>query len=155
MTRRHVILSAALLLVLAAASQAQRRPENKIREDDLKVLKQADQFVIYALAKDKDPSKNTFHGRRVVEKVAVKDAARRKEILDAINSAIAESDQVAPREFERYRHCIHAKSGDTTVDLVISFDERKAVLFRNGKIVNGLRLTRAPEKLLDKLLGRD
>jgi hypothetical protein len=153
MTRCHLTLATALLLVLAVASQAQR-PDNRIPEAEAKVLNQADQLVIYALARDKDRSKNTFYGRRIVDEVVVKDAARRKEILSAINRALAESDLIAPREFERYRHCIRAKADDTTVDLVISFDERKAVLFRDGKMVKGLRLTATPAKLLDSQLNR-
>jgi hypothetical protein len=93
-----------------------------------------------------------FHGYPVLGKVEITDAAKRKEIIRALNRGLARSDGTVAKCFWP-RHAIHAVTKGRTIEYVICFQCYQLEAHAdNSKSVKPI--TREPQPVLDKHLER-
>lgn len=154
---QHTTLLAVLLVVCPAFSYvrlAAQERRNEIPEAVENSLRRATRFELFAL----DPAqKGAFHGWKVVENKqrTVKDEATRNKIANELKRAVSESDGIAPREFEKPQYGVRAVHQGKSTEFVISFKERKAIVYVDGKQLTTVRLTASPVKYFEELLTKE
>ena len=115
------------------------RPVIRRSEDDmidsgvLEILRSAPQLEVMLLSRQ-PLSRKIVHGRHV-EIASILDGDEALRMIDAIVRAVTESDGTSCRSFERYNQCVRALSCHGWADLVLSFPDRKMVVFLGDKAI--------------------
>ena len=116
------------------------------------------QMTLYSLDPKSDfpqpnhekPKGETFHRFDVLGKIENVDAAKRKELVAALDRAVANSDGNMAKCFEP-RHGIRMKKGDSVSDYVICFECLQMAVHQNGSVVTKA-ITQEPVAVFNKHL---
>lgn len=128
----------------------------KLPEEAQAVLAKGETFELLSLHPQRDsqpgekPDPKAFHGYKILGKIAIKEAAVRKQLLEALDKGMRE--KVQPARCFIPRHGIHAVQDGKTVDLVICFECHQIHVFVNGKREPVVLVGKSAEPTLDKLL---
>lgn len=148
---RLIFLAPLAFVLIGVPTATGQAVKNEIPEAAEMILRKGDQFELLAL----NPSeKGDFYGWKVEKRTMIKDPAVRTKIVDEIKRAVAESNQIAPKEIIKPRYGLRVTRDGKIAELAISFDQKKGVVFVDGKQVAPIRLTDSPVKLLDSLIAK-
>ena len=146
--RGHLVTLLAYVVVAAALSGCGRNP--------VAGLKQPEQLTLYSIdGRDFEPGQEPkadekFHGYPVLGKIEVTDAAKRQEIVEALQDGLAQSDGTMAKCFWP-RHAIRAVENGRTLDYVICFECLQLEAYVDGsKSVKPV--TREPQSVFNKHL---
>jgi hypothetical protein len=93
----------------------------------------------------------TLRDYSVLGKVEIVEAAKRKEIADRINQAVANRAESSRKCFEP-RHAIHVTLNDQSRDFLICFECLNMTVYGQSGFGVGTNITDEPKSLLNKLL---
>jgi hypothetical protein len=134
---------------------------NKLRENVLKVLTEAETLTVFSLEPapteaEAAASKEKFHRYVVLGKTKLDGAVAKKPVLDALLQGIAEHNGVVANCFIP-RHGLRAESGGKRVDLVICFQCFSIRIFENAEDAEGqetrvVYVSGTPQEAFDKVL---
>ncbi len=149
---RLVLAAALLCLPLAARSQEKddQLPGKKLPDKAKTVLDKAETIEVYSLDPGDNNDPKGFHGWKVLGKTAVKDAAKRTELLGALEQGLAESQGGAKCFIPR--HGVRATYDGQTVDLVICFECSWVYVYYGDKDGPHLTTSKSPQPAFDKVL---
>ena len=92
-----------------------------------------------------------FHDWKVLGKVAIKEAAARKKLVDALRLGAEDNAGIVAACFIP-RHGLRLKSGKETVDLVICFQCLSIQVYINGNMAKGFLTSGDPQSEFDAAL---
>jgi hypothetical protein len=140
------------LTVAVAIAVPAGAADAKLPADIAEALAKAERFEVLSLDIERlnDPPPGAFHGYKVLGKATVKDDAVRKQVIGALEKAVADGE--SPRKCFWPRHGIRATRGEKTVDLVICFQCAQMYVYQGDKAPAILYPSRSPEPVLDKVL---
>ncbi|HLW65757.1 MAG TPA: hypothetical protein VKS79_10595 [Gemmataceae bacterium] len=138
--------------VLAAASPPATAKDNKLPDEVVNVLANAETFELLSLDPDSrvDTSKDAFHGYKVLGKTSVKEADARQKLVDSLAKGM--EGEIRPAKCFNPRHGIRATHDGKTVELVICFECHQFKVFTGPGKVSGLLVDKSPEPAFDKIL---
>jgi hypothetical protein len=153
-----VLAGAALLAAAGGGGSQEEKRANRLPEAAEAILNKAVQedkgvFEVISLdpgALEKKEGENRFNGWKELGRVAVKEPAARKALLEAVAKGIKENNGEAAKCFNP-RHGVHASFDGKTVDLVICFECLQIAVSGDGGKGHVLT-TRSPEAAFDKVL---
>lgn len=149
---RFPAFTAFLFMLVCGATAPAQAKKNRIPESVEMALREAERFELLLL----DPSeRGDFHGWKVIKRSEMRDADVRKTILDELKRAVERSEGIAPREFNKPRYGVRVSSDKNKAEMVISFEEHKAILYLNGRQLTAVALTGEPAKLFDSLSRKE
>ena len=138
---RKNIVVLALMCVVPSTIMA----DNKIPEEILTVLENAEEIELYSL----DPTDDEANPKEL-GKTVIKNAEDRKKLVAEFKKGVEEGDAAA-KCFDP-RHRIKAKHKDKTVDLVICFQCMQICCYVDGKKTKTLITTNKPQAYFDGVL---
>jgi len=139
-----------LLLTMLALISCEK---NKLPSTTESILRNADSFELYSLnpARMETTLPNDFHGWHVLGQVTIEDRAIQKSLLNSLDSGIRATD-LKPASCFNPRHAIRATKGNDRVDLLVCFECSQIYMFLNGKKLDTLLVSRAPQASFDGVL---
>jgi hypothetical protein len=145
-------IAAAVFLVLLAGFVCGCSSKT-IPPDVRKALETGSQFEIFSLDPNSrgEKSESAFHGRRVLGKTAVEDAATRKKLVSALQQGVREHDGSVANCFNP-RHGIRVVHEGATVDLVICFECYQVQSYAGGQSGSHFLVSRSPQTAFDQTL---
>jgi hypothetical protein len=150
MNRCLRLVLAAVPLCLAAPGLAADGKDNKFPDNVRTALDKADALEVYSLDPSERNAKDGFHGWKVLGKTTLKDQAKRKELLEALDRGMAESTGGARCFIPR--HGVRAVYGAVRVDLVICFECGWVYVYDGDKDGPHLTTSGKPQPVFDKVL---
>lgn len=119
------------------------------------ILKNAETLELISLdpGQPKENAKDAFHGWKVLGKTSVKDANARKNLVEAFEDGVRESDGTVARCFSP-RHGIRATHEDKTADFVIYFECLRVRVTVNGEDLKDFALTDSPAGAFNEVLKK-
>ena len=120
--RRFALAVTVVLAAWLTAPGAAKGDEVKLPAEVLKILENAEQIEVVSV----DPG-NGKQDTKELGGTSVKDAAKRKQIREALYRSVAEGKE--PAKCFEPRHIIRATSGGKTVNMVICFECSRIHLF--------------------------
>jgi hypothetical protein len=142
-----VVVAALLAGWLGADRSAAGGKDGKLPADVVKVLEAAEQIELSSV----DPGDGKVDGEwKVLGKTVVKDAAQRKQVLEALGKSVAEGK--SPAKCFEPRHIIRASSGGKTVELVICFACDRLHLTADKGGYKVVPISASAQPVLDKIL---
>jgi hypothetical protein len=137
-------------MVLLAAAPA--RAQNALPAGALAILNQAKELELLSLdpGSEKEPVKNGFHGYKVLGSTLIKEADRRKQLVQALTAGMAQ--KANPARCFSPRHGIRASHDGKTVTLVICFECSQLDVYEAPAGARRLLISTSPEPVLDRML---
>jgi len=135
---------------LAAPALAADGTDNKLPDNVRAALDRADALEVYSLDPSERNAKDGFHGWKVLGKTTLKDQAKRKEVLEALEKGMAESTAGARCFIPR--HGVRAAYGGRSVDLVICFECGWVYVYDGDRDGPHLTTNGKPQPAFDKVL---
>jgi hypothetical protein len=128
-------------------------PASSLRADEgpVKALEAAEQFDLYSLNPEQRDEKEGFHGWKVLGKTTIKDAATRKQLIEAFKKSVADNKGMAAFCFIP-RHGIRLTKDGKTLDLVICFQCMQVKDYVSETAGKGFLITASPQPVFDKVL---
>jgi len=123
---------------------------NRIPKAALEILEHADQFDLLSLDPlPRTPAKNTFHGRKVLDRISVKDPEARRRLISALKMGPEENQGNIAMCFNP-RHGIHVVHEGKQADFVICFECLQVEVYGVGK--GRFLVSDSPKAIFDKEL---
>ncbi len=149
---RLLLIAFAFIGAVGLARGAERDSPRELPAGVLAVLEKADTLELLSLSPEKPGKKDdpkTLHGWTILGKTALKDAAVRSKVLNAVKKGVADNDGSVAKCFQP-RHALRATHGGQTVALLICFQCLQIRVYDGD--TSGVLTTRSPEPVLDKVL---
>ena len=146
-----LIAMSALFAVPVSACAADKT--NKIPDELRAILEKAESFELLSLSPDrqKEKSKDDFHGWKVLGKTTVKDVDVRKKLVAAFEKGVEENDGTVAACFNP-RHGIRVTHDGKTADFVICFECFQVQALVGDKKPDGFLITNSPASAFNDVL---
>ena len=125
--------------------------QNEIPLSAREALEGSDQLVLLSLNPEGGVFTKNFHGYQIQGKTVVKDPNVKKEIVDAFEQAVKESNGIGARCFNP-RHGIRVVDESRIIDFLICFECLQVEVYVDDKKSGHFFITALPQTLFDKIL---
>jgi len=140
--------------VLSPAWAAEQGRDNRIPDEALAILGQAEHLTVFSVDPvfPKTKPREDFHGWRVRGKTVVADPGTRASLVTALKHGVDEHRGEMMRCFIP-RHAVRATHGGKTADVVICFECYNARVYVDGRQLPGFLVSQSPEPAFARVLA--
>ena len=132
----------------------EKADKNKLHDDVLLVLEKANKIEILSLdpmrIKDKEKTKDSFHGYPILGRTEVKEEVQKKVLNSLLEGMVGKIDMA---KCFNPRHGIHAEYDGKAVDLVICFECNQIGVYEaTSTNLKFFAISKTPKPVFDKIL---